>query len=134
MNDEPFALALNCVDGRVQWPLLRWIDDALALDRVDTITLPGPDGTLLDGGEEKDRARHHAAFLAERRHHECVIVAGHHDCLGNPVDDAEHRRQIERAAGVVHDWALCPRTLGVWIDHRWRVRVVAELGDDGKGG
>jgi hypothetical protein len=134
MSDEPFALALNCVDGRVQRPLLRWIDDALALDRVDTITLPGPDATLLDGGEEGDRARRHATFLAERRHHACVIVAGHHDCLGNPVDEAEHLRGIERAADVVHGWALCPRTLGVWIDHEWRVRVVTELRDDGGGG
>lgn len=127
MTDRPFALAISCVDGRVHRSLLAWIGDTLSLERVDYLTVPGADAALAEAGDEYDRARRLAGFLAERRHHECAIVAGHWDCQGNPVAEARHREQIRAAAERVHGWDLSPRTLGVWVADDGQVSVVEEF-------
>lgn len=127
MASTPFALAINCVDGRVQRPLLQWVRDSLSLEELDCLTVPGPDAALCEAGAEYDRARKLATFLAEKREHACALVAGHWDCLGNPVGQARHREQIVRAAGELHGWGIAPRTLGLWIDEGWEVSVVTEL-------
>lgn len=128
MPTEPFALAINCVDGRVQQPLLRWIRDELSLSRVDYLTVPGADAALAEHGRELERARETASFLTDQRDHRCALVAGHWDCLGNPVDEERHREQIRRAAEELHRWGVAPRTLGVWIREGWSVEVVSDLG------
>lgn len=132
MPAEPFALAINCVDGRVQEPLLRWIREELSLSRVDYLTVPGADAALAEPGPELDRARRTASFLADERDHGCALVAGHWDCLGNAVDEDRHREQIRRAAEELHGWGVAPRTLGVWITDGWGVEVVTELASGGE--
>lgn len=134
MTEEPFALVLNCVDGRVQRPLLSWIREELSLEKADYLTLPGPDGAFAEGGAELERARRLAGFLSEHRRHTCLVVAGHHDCLGNPVADEAHRRQIEAAARTAHGWGLTPRTIGAWIGEGWTVEIIADRRDGRSGG
>lgn len=41
-----FATAINCIDGRVQTPVLDWMKLHLNVDYVDLITEPGPDEVI----------------------------------------------------------------------------------------
>jgi len=43
------AICLNCIDGRVQLPVIEWIKQNYGVDHVDMITEPGMDGFLADG-------------------------------------------------------------------------------------
>ena len=45
---ETRAVCLNCIDGRVQVPVIDWIKDKFKVDHVDMITEPGMDGLLAD--------------------------------------------------------------------------------------
>jgi len=41
-----FATCLNCMDGRVQLPVIHWIKENYGVDYVDMITEAGMDGAL----------------------------------------------------------------------------------------
>ena len=43
-----FATALNCMDGRVQLPVIRWGKENYSVDVVDAITEAGMNGILSD--------------------------------------------------------------------------------------
>ena len=42
MKDKKFATAINCMDGRVQLPVINYLKDQYKIDYVDMITEPGP--------------------------------------------------------------------------------------------
>jgi hypothetical protein len=43
-----FVTTLNCIDGRVQLPVIRWIMAYYEVKYTDMITAPGMDGILAD--------------------------------------------------------------------------------------
>ena len=48
MAQATFGTAINCIDGRVQIPVITWMREVLSLDYVDLITQPGADGLLAN--------------------------------------------------------------------------------------
>ncbi|MFP4636517.1 MAG: carbonic anhydrase, partial [Nitriliruptoraceae bacterium] len=77
------------------------------VDAVDVVTEPGVDATvpaLVD-----DLARRLAPSL-EKHGSTAVVLAGHEDCAGNPVDEATHRQHLATSAGILTD------TLGTGVE------------------
>lgn len=120
-----YSVAINCVDGRVQRPVLRWMQRELPGDLVHSVTEPGPDAALAEGDGAR-RIRPIVELLTGNTAVEAIAVAAHHDCLGNPVDEAKHRAQVRRAVDEVTSWGLVDRVLGLWVDEAWEVSVVRE--------
>ena len=50
MENNKFATCLNCIDGRVQIPVIQWIKENYNVEYVDMITEPGIDGVLTSEG------------------------------------------------------------------------------------
>ena len=44
-----FYTAINCMDGRVQQPVLDYLRERFGVDHVDMITEPGPNRILAEG-------------------------------------------------------------------------------------
>ncbi|WP_242850643.1 carbonic anhydrase [Clostridium lundense] len=44
-----FGTALNCIDGRTQIPVIKWMKENFHVDYVDLITEPGMDKVLSQG-------------------------------------------------------------------------------------
>ena len=42
MEGKKFGTAINCMDGRVQEPVAKFLKEIYGIDFVDTITEPGP--------------------------------------------------------------------------------------------
>ncbi|MFC1892716.1 carbonic anhydrase [Chloroflexota bacterium] len=49
MTNNIFATAINCIDGRVQVPVIDWLRRQYGADYVDMITGPGPERFLAEG-------------------------------------------------------------------------------------
>jgi len=49
MKGSKFAVAINCMDGRVQTPVAEWMKKHLGVDYVDMITEPGVDRIVSQG-------------------------------------------------------------------------------------
>lgn len=120
-----FATAINCIDGRTQLPLISWIKKEFQVDFVDMITEPGVVRLLsLDKSEVSEGLREKIEISLKKHNSRLIIVAAHHDCAGNPVDNETQLRQIKDAVELIKSWALNAEVLGVWINENWEpIRV-----------
>ncbi len=125
-----FVAAVNCMDGRVQLPVIRYLKRRFKAEYVDMITEPGPAKALSwkmnRAALESVRRRVRLSLL---RHNACAIaVVGHHDCAGNPVPARRQHRDIVRAVEVVRSWKPGVPVIGLWVDRSWKVRELGRRG------
>ena len=89
-RDGKFASAAGCMDGRALPAVQRFAKEELNADNVDIVA--------AEPGYVRAR-RVSAALLARlfisQHHHgsDNLIVYGHQECAGNPVDDDTHKSQ-----------------------------------------
>jgi carbonic anhydrase len=126
MSDKKFATAINCMDGRAQLPVIEFLKKKFGVDHVDVITEAGPIKALADDADKETLAsiRRRILVSVDKHHSQAIAVVGHHDCAGNPVGEAEQRRQIVRSAAVVRSWAPAAEVLGLWVNEDWQVEEV----------
>ncbi len=122
-----FATAINCMDGRVQFPVMEFIQKNFSVDYVDMITMPGPNKILAEGKEKPliEFIQNCLEISLFRHHSELVAVTGHYDCAGNPGDEAIQSRDIIKAMGVVASWFSNIKIIGLWVDVNWQVNLIA---------
>lgn len=132
-HNQTFATAINCIDGRAQDPVADWVKGHAHTTYVDTPTIAGPDKLLTEGPPERIAIIREQVEISLRAHgSRFVAVAGHFGCAANPVTPEEHQRMIREAVGVLRGWDLRDdegqpvRVVGLWVNDRWRVEVVAD--------
>ena len=57
-------------------------------------------------------------------HH--ILIIGHHDCAGNPVEKETQLKQIRESIDTVRIWGFKGEIIGLWIDEKWNVSEVKE--------
>ena len=92
-----FAVAVTCIDGRIQDVVREHVRTAFGVDHVDVVTLPGADGALAGPGAARSCALDGIATSRDAHGSEVVAVVGHTDCAGNPGDAARHVRDLHAA-------------------------------------
>ncbi len=119
-----FATAINCMDGRVQLPVINWLMENLSVDYVDMITEPGPDKILAEGtAAAQDSIKARVLISVNKHGSDTILVAAHDDCAGNPVSRAEHEMQVRQSVIKIRSWNLpVKRIFGAWIDEKWKNR------------
>lgn len=91
------------MDGRCQEAVAEFGRKKFGAKYADTITQPGMVGILANGSTD--------AFLAElkkeidisitRHNSKGIIVDGHEECAGDPVDNATHKDHIRKTIAKV---------------------------------
>jgi hypothetical protein len=123
MEGKKFVTAINCMDGRVQLPVIRYLMKTFAADYVDTITEPGPDKIL---GENKDSSRVNSikeriGISLHKHHSDTIAIVSHQDCAGNPVDKQKHCAHLVDAVALLRSCYPGVRVVGLWVDEAWEV-------------
>ncbi len=126
MAHGKFGTAINCMDGRVQEPVTRWLKQTYGLDYVDMITEPGPEKTLAEGGPRCAAMLAMARISAEAHGSQVLAIVAHDDCAGNPVCPATHQAQVRQAMEVLRGWGLPVQVIGLWVDSQWQVQQVSD--------
>jgi len=118
------ATCLNCMDGRVQLPVLMWIKANYPVDFVDVITEAGMDRVLAKQEDISEILRSIEVSVKLNKSTRLFIV-GHYDCRGNPIDDDGHRREIIEAVKRLRQ--ICPsqEVIGLWVNNKWQVELVS---------
>jgi len=117
-----FGTAINCIDGRVQAPVARWLQERYHLDFVDLITEPGADKALATGTPEALASIRAKVEISVGRHGSSVVaVAGHDDCASNPVSAAEHHQHLRAAVRALRLMNIPTTIVGLWVDEQWQV-------------
>jgi len=121
-----FATAINCMDGRVQVPVIEHIRNKYEVDYVDMPTLPGPDKVLAEGKDTStlESIKKYVDLSVNRHGSTLVAICGHYDCAGNPVDREVHIKQIREAKNVLKSWFSELHVIGLWINQNWEVEEV----------
>lgn len=123
MSNEKFATSVSCMDGRIQFPLAKWIKDNYSVDYVDTITEPGVDKKIAeDSNHELIKSK--IGISVNIHKSKLIVVSGHYDCAGNPVSDGKHISQIKNGVNVISSWNFDANVIGVWVDKNWNVNLL----------
>jgi len=119
-----FVTAVNCMDGRVQQPVINFLKGKYGADYVDMITAPGPNRILGAGkNKRKKTAIRKCVEISVKKHgSELVAVFGHYDCAGNPAGEKLQRRHLKSALKTIRSWKLGAVLKAFWIDRNWQVR------------
>lgn len=121
-----FCTAINCMDGRVQLPVIEYLQKKFKADYVDTITEAGPNLILSEGSRHRATANILERLKISIEKHESVGVAivGHHDCAGNPAPYDEQVEQIKMAIRVLEYQFGDIEIIGLWVDENWAVSEI----------
>jgi hypothetical protein len=116
-------LAITCLDGRVQRPVVDYMRRTYGVDYVDLITEPGPEWALTDPTRAGVQAGIHrnARFSVEGHDAELIAVTAHDDCLGNDANSGKRLAQLRAAQHVVTGWDLGVDVIGLWVHMDGRV-------------
>lgn len=121
-----FCTAINCIDGRVQEPVMVYLRDRFDADYVDVVSEAGPNRVLADGSDTTAVAsiEKRVAVSVERHKSVGIAVVGHHDCAGNPSSEAEQRQHTSAAVFRIRSTFAQIPVLGLWVDEN---RDVSEV-------
>ncbi|CUT05220.1 carbonic anhydrase [Candidatus Chrysopegis kryptomonas] len=118
-----FATAINCIDGRTQVPVIEFLKQNYNVDFVDLITFPGVDGVLTSNRNDVIELIKRNVEISIKAHaSNLVVISGHYDCAGNPVDENTHIKQILNAVEKIKQWGFDVEVKGLWIDENWKVK------------
>ncbi|HEX5734457.1 MAG TPA: carbonic anhydrase [Blastocatellia bacterium] len=126
MRSGKFATAINCIDGRVQIPVLDWIKLHLNVDYVDLITEPGPDQALALSTDIRARIFEKVCLSLKVHDPIAIAIAAHWDCIANPVSMQEHLDQIREGVRIIESWRLRRRAVGLWVNEWGYVDLISD--------
>lgn len=131
MAKGTFACAINCMDGRTQEPIAKWLKENLKVEYVDTVTEPGPDGLLAnDISDLVSSIKARVLISVEKHGSDTVAVVAHHDCAGHPVPKDQHLKDLEKAVEVIRSWQLPIRILGFWVNEDWVPELLIDISEE----
>jgi hypothetical protein len=119
-----FCTVVNCIDGRVQVPVIEYLCKRFDVQFVDSVTEPGVD-LLLGDQQDAEAVRSvldKISISVEKHQSVGIAIAGHYDCAKNPVSEQEHLRQIMKSVEFLSSQYGDLPVIGLWVDAEWTVR------------
>lgn len=127
MAEGTFAGVINCMDGRTQEPVSRYLKRKLGVDYVDAITEPGPIKLLAENNDPRVESIRTRCDISLNKHHAVALaVVSHYDCAGNPVEQETQMTQLADAIKLLRSWYPTTAIYGLWVDNNWQVTEVSE--------
>lgn len=126
MSEKRFVTAINCMDGRVQDCVNRWIKNLYRADYVDVITAPGPVKILAAGEPEfmLTSIKRCLAVSTEKHRSPAVAIVAHHDCAGNPLPKEEQVGQLLLSGEKIRESFPGLRVHLLWVNEDWQVEEI----------
>ena len=120
-----FCTAINCMDGRVQLPVISFLQDHFKAEYVDTVTEPGPvrilektaDLTILNSiiTRVDISVKHHGS--------KGIAICAHPDCAGNPIDEDAQKDQLKRAVVFLKETYPNVEIIGIWVEDNQKPQI-----------
>jgi len=122
-----FITCLNCMDGRVQLPVINWLQENYKVVNVDMITEAGMDGYLVNQVELPEALLKKINISLDIHGSNQVFIVGHHDCGGHPVDELTHKKHVMESADKIKKEYPRSAVTGLWVSGEWQVEILGEL-------
>ena len=121
-----FCTIVNCMDGRVQLPVINYMRKRFGVEYVDSVTEPGPNKILAENSPpDLVLSILRRVEISVRKHGSKIIaVTGHHDCAGNPASEDEQINQIKKSVLLLKEKFPETEVHGLWINENWEVKGI----------
>lgn len=123
-----FCTVINCMDGRVQLPVIGYLQNRFNVEYVDSVTEAGPN-LILSEGEKFDliNSIHQRLRISIENHNSVgIAIVGHHDCAGNPAPEEEQSSHINQALQILRQEYKDLEIIGLWVDENLEVHEIPE--------
>ncbi len=126
MAKGTFVTAINCMDGRVQLPVIEYMTNRFGVDYVDMVTEPGPIKFLAENIDKTtvESIRKRVEISAVKHGSKVIAIVGHADCAGNPVERDIQVEQVAKSMELAKTWGLDAEFLGLFVNERWEVEEI----------
>ncbi|WP_085521112.1 carbonic anhydrase [Tuberibacillus sp. Marseille-P3662] len=125
MAEGTFAAAINCMDGRVQEPVIHWIKTHYNVDYVDSITEAGPNKVLLEANSEQlDTVKAKIEVSLNAHGSELIALIGHADCAGNPISKDKKVDQTKQNMQTLQNLYPNATVIGLYVNDAWEVERI----------
>lgn len=121
-----FCTAINCMDGRVQLPVIHYMKKRTGAVYVDSITDAGPIGFLAEN-RDNDRIQSvldRLKISVTSHNSNTLAIVGHHDCAGNPVDKSAQIQQLRASKQLIQHHFQQIRIICLWVNENWDVEEI----------
>lgn len=121
-----FCTAINCMDGRVQFPVIKYLRKRFNVAYVDMITEPGPN-RILSSMAEPDvvKSIFNRIHISIEKHNSLgIAVVGHYDCAGNPAPKELQDTHTRKAMEVIRQKFSNVEIIGLWVDENWQINEI----------
>lgn len=121
-----FCTAVNCMDGRVQLPVIEYLKHHFDVTFIDTITEPGPNAILANKSESflLQSIQNRIDISIKCHGSNLIAIVGHHDCAGNPTTKTNQLNQIVMAKRYLNNLYPTVDIIGLWVNEYWEVEEV----------
>ena len=121
-----FCTAVNCMDGRVQGPIISYLSKRFDGAYVDDITEAGPVNVLASDPESnRSKAIYRKIGVSVNAHGSRVIaVVAHHDCAGNTKPQEEQLEDLRVSVEVLRRRYPDLLVIPLWVGEDWQVEEV----------
>ncbi len=121
-----FCTAVTCMDGRIQLPVIAYLQKRFNAIYVDLISEAAVN-LALSKQEEKnvvesvlDRIR----ISVEVHGSVSIAVVGHHDCAKNPTSRKEQYQHTQDSINFIQKKYNQLEIIGLWVDENWKVNEI----------
>ncbi|MFH1305620.1 MAG: carbonic anhydrase [Candidatus Omnitrophota bacterium] len=125
---EKFAAAINCIDGRVQKPVIEFMQKSFCVDHVDMITEPGPNKILAEGVDINviESLKKKVGVSVENHNARIIAVVAHYGCAGNPESEDAQKEHLRKAVSVVASWGFpVKKIIALWLDENFKPNIIS---------
>jgi hypothetical protein len=114
------------MDGRVQLPVIRFLQNRFNTEYVDSITEPGPNLILSEckNQEMVNSIIKRINISIEKHNSTAIAVVGHYDCAGNPATKDKQIEHIKDSIKLLRAHFNTPEIIGLWVDESWKVNEI----------
>jgi carbonic anhydrase len=114
------------MDGRIQIPVIKYLQEKFDAEYVDSVTEPGPN-LILANRNDKNLVKsilNRVAISVEKHNSVGIAVVGHHDCAGNPSEYESQLDQIKKSIKFISSIYEGLEVIGLWVNSDWTVEEV----------
>ena len=121
-----FCTVINCIDGRVQLPVIEYLKKRFDVEFVYTITEPGPTLILADRKYHDIIQSIHDKLRFSISEHNSVgaAIVCHHGCIGNPAPKIEQIAHLRIAIRLLQIEHVGTEIIGLWVTDKSEVEEV----------
>lgn len=114
------------MDGRIQLPVIQYVQKYFKATYVDMITEASPVGVLaLRPRSRRAGEIFRRVEISVRAHGSTQLaIVAHHDCAGNPVAGVVQKAHLEICMALLSERYPAMERIGLWVDADWKVQSV----------